>query len=182
MNSSTFNRVGRAVALSLGALAFATAVLDAQESRRTSTVTVWSDPAIATVMLVDTLPAPASAKSGAVLIRRPGDPPNNIILVTPATSPRELSQAVTALAFSRRSQGETVGREMRTAIAAVPQTPGPCTRDARRADTALRRLRSAPEFNIPNVGRGPAIVVRMAAGAVTKSPAKKSAPSAPPRP
>ena len=182
MNRPNFSRIRSVSAFATAALALATALLGAQEPRRTSTVSIWVDPAIATLMLVDSLPAPASATAGAVLIRRPGDAPKNIILVTEATSPRELSQAITALAFSRRNQGDTVGREMRTAIAAAPQKAGPATRDDQRAATDLRRLRLAPTLDIPGIARGPAIIVRMSPAATATSPATKSASPPPRRP
>ena len=149
------------------------------------TVAVWSDPAVATLMLVDRLPAPGSANSGAVLVRRPGDPPNNIIIVTHSTSARELAQAVTALAFSRRRQGDQVPREMRTAVAAVQSNPGAPTRDdrrvrdERRAEADLRRLRLAPEFDIPGLARGPAVMVRMADSAVSRPASGKPTAPAP---
>ena len=179
MHCFTAARAAKLAALTIALVGSAVAGASAQASSRT-TITVWADPAIATLVLVDTLPAPGSANAGAVLIRRPGDPPNNIILVTRATAPRDLSKAVTALAFSRRGQGDQVEREMRTAILSAPSTNATPTRDDRRADADLRRVRMAPEFVIPGIARGPAIVVRMADSAVAKRGAKVSAPTRPP--
>ena len=166
MNRTIIGRLATVAALTIAMWTSATADASAQSSHRETTVTVWSDPAIATLLLVDRLPAPASSNAAAVVVRRPGDPPNNIILVTSSTSPRDLSRAVTALAFSRRTQGDRVQREMRTAVLAAPQGATRITRDDRRAAADLGRLRLAPEFAIADVARGPAIVVRMADSAV----------------
>jgi hypothetical protein len=137
----------------------------AEPSHRDTTLHIWKDPAIATVILVDTLPDPDAR---AVIIRRPGNMPNNIILVTRSTLPAELSMAVTALAFSRRNRGDEVDREMRTMIrASLPAAGARPTADDRRAEADLRRLRAAPEFLISGIARGPAIVVRMSDRAVS---------------
>ena len=180
MHCFTAGRAATLAALTIGLLGSAFAKASAQASSRTAT-TVWSDPAIATLLLVDTLPVPALSNAGAVLIRRPGDPPNNIILVTRSTAPRDLSKAVTALAFSRRSHGDQVEREIRAAILAAPSTKANPTRDDRRADADLRRVLLAPEFVIPGVARGPAIVVRMADSAVARPGTKMSTPARPHR-
>jgi hypothetical protein len=187
MNPSIFGRLPMVAALTIAMLTSLTPEASAQPARGQTTVTVWRDPAIATLLLVDRLPAPASTNSGAVVIRRPGQPPNNIILVTGTTLPRDLSRAVTALAFSRRNQGDSVLREMRTAVLASPQGASPATRDDRRAAADLGRVRLAPEFEIPGIARGRAIVVRMADSAVTKpaiptNPMKPTNPAAPAKP
>ena len=179
MQRFTAGRVAIFAALTIGLQGSAFAEATAQASSRTTTAE-WTDPAIATLVLVDTLPAPGSANAGAVLIRRPGGRPNNIILVTRSTTPRDLSKAVTALAFSRRNQGDKVEREMRTAILRSPATNETPTGDDRRADRDLRRVVLAPEFVIPGIARGPAIVVRMSDSAVAK-PGAKPTPARPPR-
>ena len=184
MNRSIFGRLTMVAALTIAMLTSPLADASAQPARQKTTVTTWSDPAIATLLLVDQLPAPASTNTAAVVIRRPGEPPNNIILVTRTTSPRDLSRAVTALAFSRRNQGDSVQREMRTAVLAGPQGATPATPDDRRAATDLGRVQLAPEFDIPGMARGRAIVVRMADSAVTKpeNPAKPANPAKSPPP
>ena len=142
----------------------------------------WNDPAIATLMLVEHL---GSADARAVVIRRPGDMPRNIILVTRDTRPADLAQAMSALIVSRRSRGDTVTREIRALIGATPIGAPPAGRGAPRVDdkgarstkspsetlaTAdLQRLRAAPIFEIPGVGRGPALVIRMK----NRAPAKQ---------
>lgn len=152
--------------------ALAAPPVGAQRTQRDSVTEKWTDPAIATLMLVDSLPHPDAR---AIVIRRGGDGPGNIILVTSSTRPADLSKAVTALIFSRRSKGDQVEREMRTIISASTAsaaTPAKrsSTRDHRRAELDLRRLRLAPPFEIAGVGRGPALVVRMADGATKQSP------------
>ena len=143
-------------------------------ARKTRT---WTDPAIATRMLVDAL---GYADARAVVIRRPGEMPNNIILVTRATTPAELAHAASALIISRRSRGDQVDREIRALIGAPPvrTIPAPARRgpvagggatrqagkpsgSARQAASDLQRLRSAPVFTIAGIGRGPALVIRM---------------------
>ena len=181
MHVPTDYRAAVLAALTISLLASSATEGRSQSASPRVTESVWVDPAIATLILVDELPAPASASSAAVVVRRPGEPPNNIILVTPSTSPRDLAQAVTALAFSRRRQGDQVTREMRTAVAAQPSKRGPATRDDRRADADLRRLRAAPEFSVPGIARGPALVIRMADSAVTRPAPETTKAPKPPR-
>lgn len=114
-------------------------------------------PAYATIILVEDLQAPDAR---AVVIRRPGELPNNIILVTRATTPRDLATAVSALITSRANRGNEVDREIRTRI--VPQAPrAKPTASERLAGRDLRRLPLAPVFEVTGVGRGPALVIRM---------------------
>jgi hypothetical protein len=111
----------------------------------------------ATVILVADIGAP---NARAVVVRRPGELPNNIILVTTETTPRDLATAVSALITSRTNRGDQVDREMRTHI--VPQLPrAKPTPSERLAAQDLRRLPLAPVFDVPGIGRGPALVVRM---------------------
>jgi hypothetical protein len=143
-----------------------------------TTVRSWTDPNIATLMLVDDIGPDARA----IVIRRPGDVPNNIILVTRSTTPRDLATAVSSLITSRANRGDVVDREMRALIGAKPQTgrpaskPGTASAPAPRATSDdspsvrlaaadLTRLRAAPEFSIAGVGHGPALVIRMKAKA-----------------
>ena len=141
----------------------------------------WSDPRITTLMLVEDL-GPTDAR--AVVIRRPGELPNNIILVTRSTTPAELATAASALIHSHRSRGDVVDREIRALIGATPVgTPpgggrksGTATGGTRRsagpsvalAAQDLERLRRAPEFSIAGVGHGPALVIRMSGGGKAK--------------
>jgi hypothetical protein len=138
-------------------------------SRRDTVLLYWKDPAIATLILVDSLPGP---NARAVVIRRPGDMPNNIILVTRSTSPAELAKAVAALTFSRRNKGDDVDREMRTTIVATtPAADAKPTPNERRAEADLRRVVLASEFAVRGIARGPAIVIRMADDTTGRRPA-----------
>ena len=172
------------LALVVACLASAsTAGASAQSVRRDTILYTWTDPATATLVLVDSL---AGSNVRAVVIRRPGGLPNNIILVTRSTSAPDLSKAVTALAFSRRNKGDRVDREMRTTIvasnplaasgkhrSAAPPTAARPTRDDRRAEADLRRLPLAPAFTIAGIARGPAIAIRMSDRVVGKKPVKR---------
>ena len=159
----------------------APATVHPQSASVAQTVRSWIDPHIATLMLVDDL-GPSDAR--AVVIRRPGDMPNNIILVTRTTTAADLASAASALIGSRRNRGDTVDREMRALIGATPVGAPPASRKRRASDSAgslersaavgggsvalaardLQRLRRAPEFSIPGVGHGPALVIRMSDG------------------
>ena len=146
-------------------LLLAPAAVGAQSAGPRLEVQTWTDPAIATVLRVDSLGAPDAR---ALVIRRPGDLPNNIILVTRQTTAAELAKAVTAIIASRRSQGDHVDREMRTIVTAVDPRKHKPSRDEGRAKADLNRLQYAPEFRIDGIGRGPAIVIRMADSAVAR--------------
>jgi hypothetical protein len=144
-------------------------------------IRAWSDPRIATLVLVEDLGQPGAH---AVVVRRPGELPNNIILVTRSTTPAELATAATALINSLRNRGDKVEREMRAFIGAIPVgapppvaraatgsdsgRPAARTRSERLAASDLARLRRAPEFTIPGVARGPALVIRMSDGQKAK--------------
>ncbi len=144
----------------------------AQPTATFTTVRRWDDPAIATLMLVENLGA---AGARAVVIRRPGEMPRNIILVTRDTRPADLAQAMSALIVSRDNRGDSVTREMRALIGAAAVGTPPTGRDGAPGKGAraskspseplasrdLRRLAAAPIFHIPGVGRGPALVIRM---------------------
>ena len=146
-------------------LSFSGVTVARAQVARDSTLSHWVDPAIATVVLVSTLP---DTNARALVIRRPGPLPNNIILVTTATAPGDLSRAVTALAFSVRNQGDRVTREMRTIIRPSASAKGKPSRDEARATADLARLRSAPVFDIAGVAQGPAVVVRMSDSALRR--------------
>ena len=145
----------------------------APPAAKLTTVHSWNDPAIATLMLVEHLGA---AGARAVVIRRPGDMPRNIILVTRDTRPADLAQAMSALIVARRNQGDTVTREIRALIGAPPVGTPPGGRGGATGDRVaratkspseplaasdLQRLAAAPVFPIPGVGSGPALVVRI---------------------
>ena len=141
----------------------------------------WSDPRIATLMLVEDL-GPTDAR--AVVIRRPGELPNNIILVTRSTTPADLATAASALIHSHQSRGAAVDREIRALIGATPvgappaggKKGGAATAGSRRsagpsvalAASDLERLLRAPEFSIAGIGHGPALVIRMSGGGKAK--------------
>jgi hypothetical protein len=148
------------------------------ETTAITRVESWTDPNMATLMLVDDIGPDARA----IVIRRPGNLPNNIILVTRSTTPKDLATAVSSLITSRANRGDVVDREMRALIGAKPQSAKPGSKRGAasattpRADTGdspsvrlaaadLQRLRSAPEFSIPGIGHGPALVIRMKAKA-----------------
>ena len=150
----------------------AQASASAQKSR------TWADPRVATLMLVDDLGA---SDARAVVIRRPGEMPNNIILVTRSTTGAELASAVGALIASRRNRGDQVDSEIRALIGATPvgtlpapakrstasAAAGAASRSATRSPSEglaaydLKRLRAAPDFAIAGIGHGPALVIRM---------------------
>src|SRR5687767_14282444 len=173
MTRSTIARAGRLailVSVLLATVVDQSSAQSAQSSSRRDTVLVyWKDPSIATLMLVDTLPG---TNARAVVIRRPGDLPNSLILVSRSTSPAELAKAVAALTCSRKHRGDEVDREMRTTI--VASTPAPDTKptpNQRRAEADLRRVALAPEFVVKGIARGPAIVIRMADDTAGRKPA-----------
>ena len=166
----------RLALLALFAVAAPAARSQAVPETTTATHT-WNDPAIATLMLVEDL---GHAEARAVVIRRPGDMPNNIILVTRSTTPADLATAVSALIASRRNRGDQVDREIRALIGATPVGPPPARATRSAADSGgtgrararpspsaalaasdLARLRAAPAFAIPGIGHGPALVIRM---------------------
>src|SRR5687768_3579673 len=99
----------------------------AQSTVSNARIRTWTDPNIATLMLVESL---GYAGARAVVVRRPGEMPNNIILVTRATTPADLANAASALIISRRNRGERVDREIRALIGAPPVStvPAPATR------------------------------------------------------
>ena len=134
----------------------------AESSRRDTILHSWTNPDIATLVLVDSIEYPSAR---ALVIRRPGPLPNNIILVTSATTARELAHAVGALMGSRRSKGDTVDREMRAIVRPLTAGGRKSSRDDARAAADLERVQRAPAFTIPGVATGPAIVIRMRAGA-----------------
>ena len=148
-----------------------------QPAATAPTTRTWTDPRVATLMLVDDL---GSSDARAVVIRRPGEMPNNIILVTRSTTASELADAVAALINSRRNRGDQVDREIRALIGATPvgtppasakrnagkqtgATSRPATRSPSEglAASDLQRLRAAPDFAIAGIGHGPALVIRM---------------------
>lgn len=115
------------------------------------------DPTLVTVMLVPSLDPP---EAHAVVIRRAHGTPANLILVTPRTTPADLSHAVSALMLSRQHHGEQVARDMRAVIAPAT-THARGTVNARRAAEDLRTLATGPTTRVPGVGAGRAIQVRM---------------------
>jgi hypothetical protein len=156
----TINRRRLQMALSVVAfLVTAPCSLVAQGSLPRVKTTTWTDPAIATLMLVESIDHPTAR---VLLIRRPGDVPNNIILVTRSTTPADLAKAVSALITSRRTQGDFVQREMRAFVTPKAATPRP-TSSERRAAADLRRLPLHPSFDVEGIGRGPALVIRLPA-------------------
>lgn len=127
------------------------------------------DPNVATVMRVASLDREGAR---ALIIRRPGTPSSNVILVTAETTPEDLSRAVSALIVSRRTRGEAVAREMRAYIqgstnrreATAPASPGEVrvlSANHQRAAADLGRLAAAARGEVAGVGRGQMISIRM---------------------
>lgn len=148
-------RVRLAALILLSALAVSAPGAQVTDAARPSRA--WINPNFATLILVDDIGAP---KARAVVVRRAGELPNNIILVSRETNARELATAVSALITSRTNRGDQVDREIRTYIPAQQPRNNP-TSSERLAARDLKRLPLAPEFEVAGVGRGPTIVIRM---------------------
>ncbi len=181
--SITISNSWRMTVLVAVLLIAAPAAASAQSATAVTKSRRWADPQVATLMLVDDL---GRADARAVVIRRPGDMPNNIILVTRATTAADLATAATALIQSRHSRGDVVEREIRALIGAAPKgtrpgdakprgdNPSPVPRHSSSpseglAARDLQRLRRAPAFSIAGIGRGPALVIRMSDGKKAKT-------------
>ena len=113
-----------------------------------------------TVLRIDKLPDHA----GAVIVRKPGDE-GSFVLVDNTTKPADLDKAMSALIRSLNNR-PTADREMQAIV--QPATPNGAQAAANRADSKraaadLKRLsgNSSPDVDIPGVGKGKAISVKV---------------------
>ena len=132
-------------------------ILVRSSAESASTAAAAADPNVATVVRVASL---GSVTARAVVIRRPGPAPQNLILVTAATTAPDLAKAVGQLMQSRRRSGATVVREQRAYI--TPAAPNRQSADVRRAAFHLRRLARARDYTVPGIGVARALSVRLA--------------------
>ena len=155
---------------------------DRSPARRNPTAAARATSSV-TLMLVPSLPSGAE-EARAVIFRRARQNPQNVILVTRATTASDLNAAIAALFNSRRGQGDVIERDMMARIApaaAVPRetaagslapardsaeprsAPRPSTRrNIVEAERQLSMLRTAPTTHVEGVGSYPARVVRLA--------------------
>jgi hypothetical protein len=116
------------------------------------------------IVLVDELPFP---QARAVLIRRKEMKPQNLVLVTKATAPGDLSRAMATLAASRRKNGDLVKTDMVAPIA--ENRAARESKDYRQAQADLQKLRGrAPRF-IDGVGSRPVLFSHLRPSAARKS-------------
>jgi hypothetical protein len=161
----------RHTALVLAASAALIAVPIAAQTPAVATAAIASrhDANVATVMRVASLDKPGAR---ALIVRRPGNPSVNVILVTTETAPEDLSRAISALMVSRRTRGEAVAKEMRAYIQATTNhrektTPAAggevrvLSANHQRAAADLGRLAAARHQTLEGVGRGQVISIRM---------------------
>lgn len=140
-----------------------------------------------TLVLVPSLPPDADGAS-AVIMRRASTNPQNVILVTSATTAADLTTAVAALFNSRRKQGDAIDRDLLALVApaAVPAAnappaevtdarqlaawdstsarrphQAPKSRSVAEAERQLAMLRTAPSVDVAGVGTYPARVVKL---------------------
>ena len=132
-----------------------------------------------TLVLVPSLP-PGAEDARAVILRRARTNPQNVILVTSATTAADLTQAVAALFNSRHKQGDDIGSDMMARVAPAGAressrrlapasdsgavTSAPRRSERRNPDEAARQLamlRTAPATHVEDVGTYPARVVRL---------------------
>lgn len=154
---------------------------DGTPTRRTPTLTARGTSSV-TLVLVPSLP-PGAEEARAVIMRRARQNPQNVILVTSATTAADLTQAVAALFNSRRGQGDDIDRDMLARIApahvapretpsgslavdrdSVPPASTPRSTKPRNlveAERQLSMLRTAPRVTVEGVGSHPARVVRL---------------------
>ena len=113
-----------------------------------------------TVLRIHKLPDNA----GAVIVRKPGDE-GSFVLVDSKTRPADLDMAMSALIRSL-SIRPTADREMRAIVQhATPEAAQAAVNraDSKRAAADLQRLSvsSTPDVDIPGVGKGRAIAVKV---------------------
>ncbi|HUF26456.1 MAG TPA: hypothetical protein VMM18_05670 [Gemmatimonadaceae bacterium] len=131
--------------------------------RRTAWPVVIRPDVSVSIVLVPALPVP---RARAVILRRAGIEPQNVILVTARTTDADLSRAIAALYNSRRSLGDALLGDL---VAHVERAEGPAqagSRNALRAAIDLAELQRSPTSDVRGVGRYPSRTVRL--GPVTR--------------
>ena len=113
-----------------------------------------------TVLRVNKLPDSV----GAVIVRKPGDE-GSFVLVDGKTKPADLDKAMSALIRSLNNR-PNADREMRAIVQhATPEAAQATANraDAKRAAADLKRLSvtSSPDVDVPGVGKGKAISVKV---------------------
>jgi len=151
---------------------------DDRSPARRSPATAVRGTSSVTLVLVPSLPDGAE-DARAVVFRRARQNPQNVILVTSATTAADLTHAVAALFNSRRGQGDEIDRDLMARIApagvaparALPTAqdsaaagaapPTPPRRNVVEAERQLSMLRTAPVMYVDGVGAYPVRVVRL---------------------
>ena len=113
-----------------------------------------------TVLRIAKLPDSA----GAVIVRKPGDE-GSFVLVDSKTRPADLDKAMSALIRSLNNR-PTSDREMRAIVQHATPVAAQATAnraDAKRAAADLKRLSvsSSPDVDVPGIGKGKAISVKV---------------------
>ena len=110
----------------------------------------------ATVALVGALPA---GGVGAVIQRRPGNPPADLILLDQSSSVEDLASAIAVLRASRKQLGDNVARSVTISIqrTETPRLKNPVARQ--RLQNQLAALRAASVQQVPGVGTVRSVVV-----------------------
>ena len=131
------------------------AVPDAVEGASVRTVTF---------VLVPTLEVDTA---GAIVLRRATRGPQNVILVSPRTTPADVVTALSMLNRSRRSKGDSLALDMKAIVQRGSEAAARRSRNYEQAELSLQRLRMAHPRAIAGVGRYPAVTL-------TLSPARAS--------
>ncbi len=116
--------------------------------------------ALATIVQVPDLGA---MDRRAVILRRAGGNPSNVVLVSAATTAADLARAMGALVRSVETRGPQVHNDIRAYVVADPTRAHPLANEGR-ARQDLDRLSKAPVYNIHGIGPGKAITVRLVTG------------------
>ena len=103
--------------------------------------------------------------AGAIVVRRPTHRPQNIILVTRATTAADLVTAVAILDRSRRAKGDSLSLEMRAIIPRANDASSRRSRNYGQAEANLASLRAAGARRIPGVGTYPAVTATLSSRA-----------------
>lgn len=115
-------------------------------------------PSMVTFVLVPSLEVDTA---GAIILRRATRAPQNIILVSPATTPADLVDALAILRRSRQSKGDSLAVDMK---AIIQRGNDAAARRSRNYDVAVRnleRLKIALARPVAGVGQYPAVTVRL---------------------
>jgi len=142
------------VVILLGISATASAAQSQTESQSSGRGLAREDLRPVRVALVDAL---GEADARAMIVRRGARRTLDLVVVTPETTPEDLSRAIGILLRSRRFQETRGNGEMRTFVAAAPAgTP----RNADLAFRVLEALGSAQAILVRDFGVVPSIVTR----------------------